>query len=551
MLTLSSPASHVLALASVAVLALSAPGTGAAPPQSGPPPGLEQGPGGPGRGPGRGPGGPGGPGAEIKLVDQFDRDGDKRLNDEERAAARQHLEQTRPAGGRMGPPRGGPPMGGFAPGGGGRGRGPGADLGPAEPGRRIAPADVKTFTGRPVYDTATLRTFFLEFTNPAWEDELEAFSRTDVEVPATLVVDGQRYRDIGVHFRGASSLMSVPDGRKRSLNLSLDFVHEQQAFGGYRTFNLLNSHTDATFLRSMLYLQAARAYLPAPQANYVRVVINGESWGVYVSAQQFNKDFLRDFYKTTDGARWKVPGSPNGRGGLEYLGDDLEPYKRIYEIKSKDDAASWRALANLTKVLNETPPDRLEAALAPILAVDEVLKFLALEVALVNADGYWTRASDYSLYRDTAGRFHVMPHDANETFGPGGGRGGPPPGGPGGPGGRGGMRGPGGPGGPGGGGGPELDPLIGIDDATKPLRSKLLAAPALKQRYLQYVREIATTWLDWAKLEPLVQQYHGLIADDVRQDTKRLESFEAFQDGVGRLKVFADRRRAFLLGGGQ
>ena len=65
---------------------------------------------------------------------------------------------------------------------------------------------------------------------------------------------------------------------------------------------------------------------------------------------------------------------------------------------------------------------------------------------------------------------------------------------------------------------------------------------------MKYVRDIATTWLDWAKLEPLVQQYHGLIADDVREDTKKLDSFEAFQDGIGRLKIFADRRRAFLLG---
>jgi spore coat protein CotH len=499
----------------------------------------------------------------MKLVDQFDRDGDKRLNDEERVAAREHIANVRPAGGRMGPPRGGGPGG----------RGPGADLGPAAPGLRLAPADVKTFTSQPVYDVTTLRTFFLEFTNPDWENELEAFSHTDVEVPATLVVDGRRFRDVGVHFRGASSLMSVPDGRKRSLNLSLDFVHEEQALGGYRTFNLLNSHMDPTFLRSVLYLQAARAYLPAPQANYARVVINGESWGLYVSAQQFNKDFVRDFYKTTDGARWKVPGSPNGRGGLEYLGDDPAAYKRIYEIKSKDDPASWRALVTLTKVLNETPPDRLEAALAPILDVDEVLKFLALEVTLVNGDGYWTRASDYSLYRDAAGRFHVLPHDANETFGPGGGggmRGPVGPGGPSGAGGPGGQRGPGemrgpgdsrgpmGPGGPGGRGGPggpaggaELDPLVGLDDATKPLRSKLLAVPALKERYLQYVREIATTWLDWANLEPLVRQYHALIAEDVRADTKRLDTIEAFDAGVGRIKTFVDRRRAFLLGRGQ
>ena len=55
-----------------------------------------------------------------------------------------------------------------------------------------------------------------------------------------------------------------------------------------------------------------------------------------------------------------------------------------------------------------------------MLDVDGALKFLALEVALVNNDGYWTRASDYSIYLDTKGMFHLFPHDANETL-PGGG----------------------------------------------------------------------------------------------------------------------------------
>src|SRR5438477_5637854 len=157
----------------------------------------------------------------------------------------------------------------------------------------------------------------------------------------------------------------VGEGRKRSLNLSLDFVHKNQQIGGYRTLNLLNSHEDPTFLRSVLFYQIAREYIPAPKANFARVVINGESWGVYVNAQQFNKDFVKDWFGTTKGARWKVPGSPNARGSLRYLGEEAAPYKRIYQIKTKDTAKSWADLIRLCKVLNETAPDKLEEALAP------------------------------------------------------------------------------------------------------------------------------------------------------------------------------------------
>ena len=96
---------------------------------------------------------------------------------------------------------------------------------------------------------------------------------------------------------------------------------------GYRTLNLLNANGDATFVRGVLFSEIARAYIPAPRINHMRVVINGESWGIYLNAQQFNKDFLRDNFSTENGARWKVPGSPGGRGGMEYLGDDVAAYK--------------------------------------------------------------------------------------------------------------------------------------------------------------------------------------------------------------------------------
>jgi len=364
-------------------------------------------------------------------------------------------------------------------------------------------------------------------------------------------------------------------------------------------------------------------------------------------------------------------------------------------------------------VLNETPADQLQAALTPLLDVDGALKFLALENTLINNDGYWIRTSDYNIYEDTSGRFHIIPHDMNENFsvpegggGPGPGRGGgrgPGPGGfgpgmmlgremfyqadqngdqklskpelialaeswfdkldsakagrltatqfaagfpallpappefgegpgAGGPdrgrrgfgpamfiapalfnatdldkdgtvtraefttafakwhaqwdssrtgsltepqltaglnsvlpaqnfGGRGGRF--GGPGGRGGGvrvEGVKLDPLLAANDANKPLISKLLAVPALRAQYLGYVREMAEKWLDWEKLGPIAQEYYALIADDVRADTRKLDSTEDFINGLTApqgsggfgggsigIKTFADQRRAYLL----
>jgi hypothetical protein len=139
-----------------------------------------------------------------------------------------------------------------------------------------------------------------------------------------------------------------------------------------------------------------------------------------------------------------------------------------------------------------------------------------------------------------------------------------PPGGP--PGGPGGFGPPGGPGGPGGmgmgprGGGMELDPLVGLDNPRTPLRSKLLAVPAIRERYLAKVRTIAEESLDWQKLGPVVAKYRALIEDEVKADTRKLDPFAEFarltadespkDGGRGRgttLRAFAEQRRKFLL----
>lgn len=665
--------------------------------------------------PDRFPGGPGfmphGVKTDVALLDKYDANHDGYLNDAERPAARAEaktLSRSRP--GPFGPPgRSGRPD---AEGPSGRreaadrpgrderddrrgrddrgdrnrmaGRhGPHGAREPFGPGEPLTPSQVESVAGSDLYAPDKLRTLFLNFSQPDWEQELEDFHGTDVDVPAQMTVDGKEYPNVGVHFRGMSSYMAVGAGHKRSLNVSMDLANADQRLYGYKTLNLLNAHGDPSFLSSVLYSRIARDYLATPKANLVRVVINGEDWGIYTNVQQFDKIFTKENFDSAKGARWKVPGSPGAKGGLEYLGDDVAPYQQRYEIKTKDKASSWEALVTLCKTLNETPADQLPAAIEPMLDIDSTLWFLALDITLLNSDGYWIRSSDYSIYLDPDGKFHFVPHDMNEAFQPGhgpgprgprgqvgqGGPGGEPrlgmalpflPGGPGffdnappfPPHGMGGFFGdgpppfppppgtvmprpvqemlqltlkqraeldklqatvderldqilsaeqkrqlaafppppgslmaaggpppfaaPSGPGGmPGGGAGNalELDPLVGMDDPSKPLRSKLLAVPQYRQRYLEHVRAIAETWLDWKKLGPIVAEQHDLIAAPLRADHKKLSSIDDFErmtsqqaeaqsserspnqdrgmrDGrPGRLSIrsFAEQRRDYLL----
>ena len=492
---------------------------------------------------------PGGPGApDIMLVEKFDADNDGRLNENERALARKEIQRIKSEENR--PPR--------------RPRGVNPPAG--KPGPKVTPAQVTNFSSEDLFDTSVLRTVFLTFKADDWEQQLQDFKPTDVEVPATMMVDGKEYPNVGVGFRGASSFFHVSEGSKRSFSISMDYLDDDQKLLGYKSLNFLNCNGDASMMSSALYSHLAGKHIPVPKVNFVKVVVNGRSWGIYSNAQQFNKTFLKEHFGAGKGTRWKVKGSPRGDGGLRYLGEDVEEYKSRFEIKSKDKPESWARLINLCKVLNETPQDQLIDKLKPILDIDSALWFLAYDVGFINSDGYWVRASDYSIFLDKKDKFHIIPHDMNESFremrrhgGPGGRRGGPGGGRP-----RGRFGGPpqghdgppqGGPGGPppqaGTGSGFKLDPLTSMTDRF-PLRSKLLAIPELQQKYLAKLKSIAANDLEPQAFAAIVAKFKSVIETDVKQDTRKLMTNDAFEtatqtDAKAGLNKFAIERANYLL----
>ncbi len=473
--------------------------------------------------PGRG--GPGGNREPVKVLERFDADRDGILNLEERAKARVHLQETaNTRGGRGGFPGG--------PGGGRRGgRGPGGFPGGAgdaqegKPGPHVSPGDVPTFAGKPLYDPATVRTLFLEFEEPDWEKALEEFHDTDVDVPAKLTVDGKTYNDVGIRFRGMSSYGTVREGLKRSLNVSMDIKNKKQSLDGFRTLNLLNAHVDPSFLRTVLFDEIAGNYVAVPRANHVHVVINGESWGVYINEEQFNKDFAKTRFGDSNGVRWNVPVNFSGESALVFHGDDLQRYKSLYELKSKDQERSWVDLRELCRLLQDDANDSNYAAIERVLNVDQALWFLALDSVLSDEDGYFSRGSDYQMYQDGRyGRFYMILKDSNETFRKGGG----------GPGFRSNETDP-------------EDPLAAIHNDQRPLAKKLFSNPAWRARYLAHIRTLTEEWLNWEKLEPLVKSRRDTIASLVEQDTRKLYSTDAFlnADSTNEDEEAGERRGPF------
>ena len=504
--------------------------------------------------------GPGGPGAmpSRDLIGEFDADENGRLEGVELKLALESVANRPPQ--RRGPSR--------------RNRGRENPM-PNEPGREISKDSIDNFSERSLYDATILRTIFIDIDSDQWEKEMASLKDYGVDLSASVTVDQKTYDKVGIRFRGNSSFFSLGDGQKRSLNLTFDWADKKQNLYGYRTLNLLNSHSDASFLRLVLYSRIAQEYIPVPKANYVHVVINGRSWGIYINEQQFNSDFTKEHFDAKGGRRWKAPPGREG-ASFVYKGDEAADY-RTYELKTKDTPEAWDALIEATKVLAQTDSKDFESTLDQAICIDRILWFLAIDNVMLDMDGYYQRGADYSIYQEPKfDRFHILPYDNNETFraqgnhGPGFGggpgrpsagagglfgglfggappRGGPPQGGP--PP----QNGP---------GGEQLEPFdldifAGIDQPLAPFINRLFENPELKARYVAHVRTIYQDWCDWKIVEPLIESYRELISDEIKLDTRKLTSWDAFEAGVGMsssqgrgqspgLQAFFKGRKAFL-----
>ena len=129
----------------------------------------------------------------------------------------------------------------------------------------------------------------------------------------------------GVRFRGNTSYTRTGDSEKKSFNIEMDFVDEDQTLMGYRTLNLHNAYLDPSFMREVLYFHEARNYVPTPKANHVHLTINGQNWGVYANVQQINADMVAEWFSQQRRRPLEGRDRPCGGWPTGWRGNQPEP----------------------------------------------------------------------------------------------------------------------------------------------------------------------------------------------------------------------------------
>lgn len=378
------------------------------------------------------------------------------------------------------------------------------------------------------YEESTLRDIQLWFSQPDYWQQLKNNYATKVELPATMVVEGDTFYNVGVRFKGNTSYMQTQTSDKKSFNITMDYLVEGQDLQGYSTLNLNNAFEDASFMREVAFLHQIRRHIPAAKANYVRLFINGISWGIYPNVQQLNGDYLEEWFFSNDGTEWRAdrpsgtpggPGGPgwgDGTGGLNYLGPDTAVYQQHYTLKRANKANPWDDLVNVCDVLNNTPLSNLETEVSEVLDLDRTLWFLASEIAFSDDDSYVFKGRmDYYLYWDPeTQRMTPLEFDGNSV-----------------------MK----------SNATNWGVFYNETKPNYPLLNRLLAVPGIRQRYLAHFRTLVADEMNPAEFNALVDQYDALIGAGVQADTKKLYSFTQYGTEKQSIKNFVLNHRNTLL----
>ncbi len=231
------------------------------------------------------------------------------------------------------------------------------------------------------------------------------------------VID-QTVDSIGFRLRGNTSR----DAKKKSFKISFNSFIKGRQFHGIEKLNLNGEHNDPSIIRSKL---VADLYgdigVPASRANHATVYINGTYYGLYVSVEHIDEEFLKKRFADDSGNLWKCLYPAD----LKYLGSDPNLYRNLkngavpaYELSTNEAAGDFSALAKLIAVINNTPAGAFADSLEQYLHVYRVLQYLAVNTLVGSWDDYRSLMNNYYLYHiPSEKRFTIIPYDYDNTFG--------------------------------------------------------------------------------------------------------------------------------------
>lgn len=393
-----------------------------------------------------------------------------------------------------------------------------------------------SFAQTDFYKTEAVQSINITFTASNWRYILDSLRYNgEGMLKGTVNINGTALPGAGIRYRDARAF--VPGAKRNGLYIQLNHTSPSQNYASHKAVDLSPSLRDPSMLREVLGYEIARSYMPAPGANYAKVTINGEFYGLLINVEVVDDAFLAKHFGDSRGSLFlsdpntseNPPGSCRTKiyGSLQHESEEACLAHRFKKIKG-----DWQDLVQMTQVLNENAKE-----VDRVLHVDHTLHMLAFNNAIVNLSSYTGQYSpNYYLYKDAKGRMTPILHNLNLAFGSykntgyGSDLSGTE------------LL--------------QLDPMLHAGDNMMPLVSQLLGDDQYKKTYLAHIRAIMIDHMADNKLAKRAEELRRLVADAVKMDVNRgytLEEYErSLKETIGSRSLipgildFVAKRHSFL-----
>lgn len=133
----------------------------------------------------------------------------------------------------------------------------------------------------------------------------------------SVVIDGEKFSNIGIRAKGNTSLSNVKSMGSERYSLKLEFDHydEGKTYYGLDKLCLNNLIQDNTMMKDYLAYTMMNSFgVDSPLCSYVYITVNNEDWGLYLAVESIEDSFLQREYGSDTGELYK-PDSMSFGGG--------------------------------------------------------------------------------------------------------------------------------------------------------------------------------------------------------------------------------------------
>lgn len=181
------------------------------------------------------------------------------------------------------------------------------------------------YEGR-LFDTSRVHT--IDIVMDDWEGFLET-AMTEVYSSCTILIDGEKYANVGIRAKGNTSLMQVSAyGNDRySFKVEFDKYSAGNSYYGLDKLSLNNIIYDNTYMKDYLSFQMMNHVgVASSLCSFVYITVNGEDWGLYLALEGVEEGFLQRNYGKEYGELYKPDSMGFGGGRGNGAGFNMEDF---------------------------------------------------------------------------------------------------------------------------------------------------------------------------------------------------------------------------------